>query len=141
MNSRPELERWDRRGINVSKAERRMMVEQMPTAFAAIMALAERSLLEHCDMLLAVGDPHPLRLPQSECVDRRSRPGPARRAVAIAHHCRLAGHLDGDRSAKAFSTVGHVNLLLRLGIGAARSAPEKKAKHCAPPSLRRRPAG
>src|SRR5262249_5269897 len=82
-----------------------MIGHQMSAAFLAVLALAQRRLLEYADMFRASGDFHRVRLPERKGIDRSARPGAARYAMAVAHGFRLAGHFDLDASAEAFAFV------------------------------------
>src|SRR4051812_27719985 len=85
-----------------------MVRHQVTTALVAILALAERRLLEHLDVIGTAADPHCARLPQAEGVEWRARPRAAGGAVAVAHHLRRAVDLECDGAAETGSRMGHV---------------------------------
>ena len=74
VNAGDEGERWDRGGEYVDEAQGRMIGHQVSAAFAAILALALRGLLECGHMLGARCDAHGIRLPEAESVDRPAGP-------------------------------------------------------------------
>jgi hypothetical protein len=95
-----------------------MIGHKMATAFLTVLPLADFCLLEHGNMLRTRGDPHGVRLPKSESIDRATRPGSARSAMAISHYFRLAGNLNMNSSAKtlAFVSCRHCRFLPRFNI-------------------------
>src|SRR3546814_9605519 len=105
------------------QAERRVVGHQVAAAFGAILALAEFGLLERREVIGAGGDPHRVRFPQAEGVDRTAEPGPARCAMAIAHALRLADDFQLDRAAEATSNMAHGSLPCRPAGFRARGAP------------------
>src|SRR5690242_16055127 len=95
-----------------------MIGHEMAAAFAAILPLAHRRLLERGDMLGAAGDAHRLGLPEREGVHRAARPGAAGAAMAIAHRFRRAGRFEMDGAAETFAFVcRHGRELLSLSDG------------------------
>src|SRR2546430_16746770 len=96
-----------RSGEYVHEAQRRMVGHQVPTAFRAILALAERGLLERGHVFGSRRHAHGVRLPEAEGVDRPAGPGAARTAVAITHRLRCPGDLEFDCATKTTSHVSH----------------------------------
>src|SRR5438552_2546451 len=70
VHARFEIKLWNRGGEDVDQAERRVSAHQMTAAFRAILPLAEIGFLEHRNVFGAGRDPHRLRLPEAERVDR-----------------------------------------------------------------------
>src|ERR1035437_2725901 len=93
-----------------------MIGHKMATAFLTVLPLADFCLLEHGNMFSTRSDPHGGGLPKSESVDRATRPGSARSAMAISHYVRLAGNLNMNGSAKtlAFVCCRHCRFLPRF---------------------------
>ncbi len=79
-----------------------MLGEQVPAAGLAELAVALLGLVVGRKLVRSLGDLHRLGIPKGEGVHRGRAPGPAGRAVAEAHHFRLARDLDLDRAAEAF---------------------------------------
>src|SRR5207244_10580000 len=94
-------------GEHVHETQRRMIGHEMPAALCAILALTERRLLESRDVPGPRCDPHGLRLPEAEGVDRSARPGSAGTAMAVTHGFRRPGSFQLDRAAKATSDMRH----------------------------------
>ena len=85
MNTGGEGQGRDRRGENVHQANRRMIDHQVSAALRAILALAELRLLKLRDMFGTRFDPHRIRLPEAEGVDRPAGPRTARPAMTVAY--------------------------------------------------------
>jgi hypothetical protein len=107
MNGGNEVERRDRRGEDIDQPKRPMTRHQMPAALPAIFPLAQLGLLERRDVLDSGCNLYRFRLPEAEGIDRTSRPGAARPAMAIPHRLRRAGDFEFNGSAKAASCVTH----------------------------------
>src|ERR1700686_3451071 len=82
-----------------------MIGHKMATAFPAVLPLTDICLLEHGNMFRTRSDPHNIGLPKGESIDRATRPGSARSAMAITHCFRLAGNLHMNGSAKTLAFV------------------------------------
>src|SRR5262249_42370748 len=113
----------DRRRIHVHKSPFRVVGEQMPAADLAELAVASLRLVVDANSVLAPGDLHRLGFPEAECVDRRGRPAPARRAMTESSRDRLSGHSELDSAAKTGSLV---SLVHRYPLVSAR--PNKRAR-------------
>src|SRR5579883_2072364 len=103
VDRRLEVERRDRRRVDVDEAERRMIRHDMAATLLAVLPLAERRLLVGRDVLGAGRDLDRLRLPQAEGVHRAGGPRPARPAMAIAHRLRRSRDLQFYGAAEAAS--------------------------------------
>ena len=80
-----EVQRRDCRSEDIDEAQRLMTGHQVPATFLAILPLAERRLLERCDMLSPGFHLHSVCFPETESVYRTSRPGAAGTTMTIAH--------------------------------------------------------
>jgi hypothetical protein len=107
VDARLEIEARNRRREDIDQAERRMLGQQMAAALRAVAALAEPGLREGRGMLGSGRDPHRVRPPQAERIDRPARPRAAGAAMAVAHGFRRAGDLELDRATEAASNVSH----------------------------------
>src|SRR5262249_1957289 len=92
----------------------------VPAAALAPLAEGRRVLAVGAQVVGALGDLDVLGLPQGEGVDRPCRPFPARGAVAVAHHGRLARAGDFHGST---GTFGRMRLALAHRIFSLRGMP------------------
>src|SRR5262249_20692543 len=101
------FERWNRCREHIDKPCRLVTGHHMTAAKLAKLPLAERCLLESCEVLGAGLHLHGILFPEREGIDRPTRPGAARAAVAIAHGLGLTGDFDLDCAAEAASDMTH----------------------------------
>jgi len=93
VNAGGEGQRRERGGEYVDQTQRRMIGHQVPAALGAILTLTERGLLERGHMFGSRRDPHSIRFPEAEGVDRPAGPRATRTAVTITHGLRRTGNL------------------------------------------------
>src|SRR6266702_2149692 len=105
-NSTREICSTARRTSRRGEPERGVLGEHVPAAGLAPFAVAHRGLVVGADVIRAARDPHVLRVPQGEGVDRAGGPTPARAAMAITHAGRLARHGELDGAAEAAALIG-----------------------------------
>src|SRR6266702_3092106 len=105
-NSTREICSTARRTSRRGEPERGVLGENVPAAGLAPFAVAHRALVVGADVVRAARDPHVLRIPQGEGVDRAGGPTPARAAMAITHAGRLARHGELDGAAEAAALIG-----------------------------------
>src|SRR5258708_36442327 len=82
-----------------------MMGHEMAAADLAEFSVGVFGLVKGADVGFAFGDPHIVRLPQAEGVDRRRRPRLAVAAMTVAGEYRRARNLDLDRTTKTAGLV------------------------------------
>ena len=85
-----------------------MIGHQVTTALPAVLALAERRLLESRNMLGSRFDLDRLRLPEAEGVDRPARPRATGTAMTITHGLGRTPDHKSDGSAKTASGLIHL---------------------------------
>ena len=74
VNTWDELERRKCGRKHIYQTERRVIGHQMASAFFAELALTHWRLLKHANMLCPGSNPHRIRFPKRESVDRSARP-------------------------------------------------------------------
>jgi hypothetical protein len=80
---------------------------QVPATVFAVLPLAEGGFLKRHDVLSPGLDLYRIRFPETESVDRASRPGAAGGAMTITHRLRRTGDFKLNGAAKAASSVTH----------------------------------
>src|SRR5262249_38439227 len=83
-----------------------MLGEDVTAAGLAPFAVAHRGLVVGADVVRSAGDPHAVRIPKREGVDRACGPVSAGSTMAIAHAGRLAGHGELHGATKAAALIG-----------------------------------